>query len=148
MLDNFSASGSRVHTPCGPRKSGMPDSVEIPAPVRITTRLAAATQPRTVSIIASGCTICPSLRSWPHRGRLDLHPARAPHQVKLEIDQFGCTKIVRLRTRADEAIAQPPLERAQALPLEAVDRVTGGVRLRNDVAGKAFVPVVVVALGA
>ena len=32
----FSAAGFFVHTPCGPRKSGMPDSVEIPAPVRIT----------------------------------------------------------------------------------------------------------------
>src|SRR5919197_40749 len=44
MLDCFSASGFLVHTPCGPRKSGMPESVEMPAPVRTTTRSAAAIQ--------------------------------------------------------------------------------------------------------
>jgi hypothetical protein len=38
MLESFSASGFFVHTPCGPRKSGMPESVEMPAPVRTTTR--------------------------------------------------------------------------------------------------------------
>src|SRR5687768_8516429 len=46
MLDIFSASGFLVHSPCGPRKSGMPESVEMPAPVRTTTRLAASTQER------------------------------------------------------------------------------------------------------
>src|SRR6266404_2283262 len=44
MLESFSASGFWVHTPCGPRKSGMPESVEMPAPVRTTMRRAAATQ--------------------------------------------------------------------------------------------------------
>jgi PGM1 C-terminal domain len=38
MLDNRSALGSLVHTPSGPRKSGIPESVEMPAPVRATTR--------------------------------------------------------------------------------------------------------------
>src|SRR4029079_15417295 len=42
MLDAFSAAGLRVHTPFGPRKSGMPESVEMPAPVSTTTRSAAA----------------------------------------------------------------------------------------------------------
>src|SRR4051812_42829479 len=37
MSDIFSASGFFVHRPCGPRKSGMPESVEIPAPVSTTT---------------------------------------------------------------------------------------------------------------
>src|SRR6185369_8311078 len=50
MLDIFSASGFFVHRPCGPRKSGMPESVEIPAPVRTTTREASSIQPRTVSV--------------------------------------------------------------------------------------------------
>src|SRR2546421_6421524 len=45
MLESFSALGSFVHTPCGPRKSGMPDSVEMPAPVSTTTDRAARTQP-------------------------------------------------------------------------------------------------------
>src|SRR5258706_16167178 len=44
MFDLFSASGFLVHTPCGPRKSGMPESVEMPAPVRTTTRRASRTQ--------------------------------------------------------------------------------------------------------
>src|SRR6185295_6969577 len=44
MLDNFPASGFLVHTPCGPRKSGMPESVEMPAPVRTTMRRASRTQ--------------------------------------------------------------------------------------------------------
>src|SRR5471032_2338615 len=44
MLESFSASGFLVHTPCGPRKSGMPDSVEMPAPVNTTAWRACATQ--------------------------------------------------------------------------------------------------------
>src|SRR5438445_586659 len=53
MLESFSASGFLVHTPCGPRKSGMPESVEMPAPVRTTMRPAASTQPRTRPMTAS-----------------------------------------------------------------------------------------------
>src|SRR5436190_15380970 len=53
MVACFSASGFLVHTPCGPRKSGMPESVEMPAPVRTTTRPAASTQPRTRPMTAS-----------------------------------------------------------------------------------------------
>ena len=41
MFEAFSAAGLRVQTPFGPRKSGIPESVEIPAPVSTTTRLAA-----------------------------------------------------------------------------------------------------------
>ena len=41
MLAVFSAAGFLVHTPLGPRKSGMPDSVEMPAPVSTTTWRAA-----------------------------------------------------------------------------------------------------------
>src|SRR5678816_3150462 len=44
MCDTFSASGFFVQTPCGPRKSGMPDSVEMPAPVSTTMRDASSTQ--------------------------------------------------------------------------------------------------------
>src|SRR5688572_32111626 len=47
MSESFSACGFFVHMPCGPRKSGMPESVEMPAPVRTTTREAPAIQPRT-----------------------------------------------------------------------------------------------------
>src|SRR3954465_6827430 len=51
MFESFSASGSRVHNPLGPRKSGMPDSVEMPAPDKTTTRFADSSQPRTVSML-------------------------------------------------------------------------------------------------
>src|SRR4051794_22939921 len=54
MLDIFSASGLRVHRPCGPRKSGMPESVEMPAPLSTTTREADSIQPRTVSVLVMG----------------------------------------------------------------------------------------------
>src|SRR5919201_327270 len=42
------APGLRVHTPCGPRKSGMPLSVEIPAPVSTVTADDCRTHPATV----------------------------------------------------------------------------------------------------
>ena len=50
MFDIFSATGFFVHTPCGPRKSGMPESVEMPAPVSATTRSASRTQERTCAV--------------------------------------------------------------------------------------------------
>src|SRR4051812_26529957 len=53
MLDIFSASGFFVHSPCGPRKSGMPESVEMPAPVSTTTRCASAIHCLTSSITFS-----------------------------------------------------------------------------------------------
>src|SRR6266849_6196992 len=59
MLESFSACGSFVHSPCGPRKSGIPDSVEIPAPVRITMCLASSTQVRMEAIDRSKEVISP-----------------------------------------------------------------------------------------
>src|SRR4030088_744445 len=44
MSDSRAAFGLRVHTPFGPRKSGMPDSVEMPAPVSATMRVEADTR--------------------------------------------------------------------------------------------------------
>src|ERR1043165_9333377 len=67
MFDIFSAAGFLVHTPCGPRKSGMPESVEMPAPVSTTTRRACPTQ-----VLTSSSKLL---------GHLDLAaPARAPHR--------------------------------------------------------------------
>src|SRR3954466_6160013 len=43
MFESRSALGFFVHTPLGPRKSGMPDSVEMPAPVSATMRVDAKT---------------------------------------------------------------------------------------------------------
>src|SRR5215471_10723687 len=60
------APGFRVHTPCGPRKSGIPESVEIPAPVRTVTfrtpRAHAGAAPAPAAFSADGST-CPTLRS-------------------------------------------------------------------------------------
>src|SRR5439155_18079562 len=56
MFESFSASGFFVHTPCGPRKSGIPDSVEIPAPVNATTRVAAVIHEATSA--TSSITVC------------------------------------------------------------------------------------------
>src|SRR5690606_41069560 len=61
MFESFSAPGSRVHTPWGPRKSGMPESVEIPAPVSATTRDACAIQPRTSAMRFSDSPFVPMI---------------------------------------------------------------------------------------
>src|SRR5437762_5657493 len=56
MFDSRSAFGFLVQTPFGPRKSGMPDSVEMPAPVSATIRTDEETNRRAVarrSLIAS-----------------------------------------------------------------------------------------------
>src|SRR5687768_4883308 len=50
MFDSLSALGFFVQIPCGPRKSGTPDSVEMPAPVNATMRVDEDTQLRTRSI--------------------------------------------------------------------------------------------------
>ena len=49
MWEAFSAAGSFVQTPLGPRKSGIPLSVLIPAPVSTTMRRAARNRARTSS---------------------------------------------------------------------------------------------------
>src|SRR5262245_25754233 len=86
--------------------------------------------------------------SWSDTRRLHLHPARTPHQVELEVDELRRTVLVRLRAHADVAVAQPPLQRAEALPLEPIDRVAGRVGLRNGIPGELLSPALVVALGA
>src|SRR5260221_11038616 len=64
------------------------------------------------------------------------------------MEEVGSAESGRLRGNAGGEVAKPPLERPQALPLQAVQRVSGRVRLRDDPAGEALAPVVVVALGA
>src|SRR5215475_10505794 len=49
MVASFSASGFFVQTPFGPRKSGIPDSVEMPAPVSTTVRFDEASQEDTTA---------------------------------------------------------------------------------------------------
>ena len=81
-------------------------------------------------------------------GASNVIPARPPHQEQLEIDELGGAVLVGLRADPDETVAQPPLQRAEALPLRTVQWITGRVRLRHDVAGEPPPPVVVVTLAA
>ncbi len=83
-----------------------------------------------------------------HRRRFDRHAARAPHQVKLEIDKFARSVGIRDRAHAEQTVAQPPLQRSERLPLEAIERISGRMALRDRRAGKLLAPIVVVALRA
>src|SRR5882672_2873483 len=88
MFDSLSAVGFLVHTPCGPRKSGIPDSVEMPAPVSATTRDDPSTMRHAVSIaspIVSGSPVVENLPAQAktlaadRRGRgCDQQSLRAP----------------------------------------------------------------------
>src|SRR5712691_13054655 len=73
MLESFSACGSFVHTPCGARNSGIPDSVEMPSPVRTTMCLASSTHVRMEAIDGSKEVI--SLGFSQHSG--DISGARS-----------------------------------------------------------------------
>ena len=52
MFTSFMVSGLVVHTPLGPRKSGMPDSVLMPAPVSTAIFSEAAAYPATLAMSA------------------------------------------------------------------------------------------------
>src|SRR6185503_18519666 len=66
----------------------------------------------------------------------------------LEVDEPGGAVVIRLRPDPGETAAQPALERAEALPLQPVERIAGRVRLRDDVARELAAPVGVVTLAA
>ena len=68
MLDAFSAAGFFVHIPCGPRKSGIAESVEIPAPVNTTIRSESATASRAARVPVGNGTSCATPTLW-HRRR-------------------------------------------------------------------------------
>ena len=75
MVAAFSASGSLVHTPFGPLKSGMPESVEMPAPVSTTIRWA-----RPTSALARASSAPASRESpVPVMARPSCHGARVRH---------------------------------------------------------------------
>src|SRR5438105_2453762 len=75
MFESRSAFGFFVQTPCGPRKSGMPDSVEMPAPVSATTRADASSHSHTLAIESALCKPL-IVRRWPvnRRNRLVVEP--------------------------------------------------------------------------
>src|SRR5690606_244971 len=81
-------------------------------------------------------------------GGPDGEPARAVHKVEFEREIF--LRAFRKGSRADprQAIVETPLQRAHALPLEAVLRIAGRMSLRDQGTQKAFSCLVVMALGA
>src|SRR5436305_7312588 len=87
-------------------------------------------------------------RSRADRRGIHWHPAGPLHQVELEGDGVRSTIVEGLGTHAGHAAAQTPLQRAEPLPFETIDRVPRRVSLRNYAAGEALAPVVVVALAA
>src|SRR5262245_18270009 len=86
--------------------------------------------------------------SWPHRGRIHRHPARTPHQIELDIDQLRRAVLVRRGADAEQTATEPTLQRAEALPLETVERIAGRMPLRDDAAGELPPPVRIVTLTA
>src|SRR6516225_2931294 len=78
----------------------------------------------------------------------ERHAAGARHQVELKCHSFGRAVIEGLGAHPGHAVAQPALQRAEALPFEAVDRMTRRVRLRDHRTGEKLAPIVVMALAA
>src|SRR6478735_1240846 len=89
-----------------------------------------------------------STRLWPYRRRLQRHPARTPHQKEFEVDVFRRAESVGLGAHPDQAIAQPPLQRAQCLPFQPIEWIAGRLALRDRRAGELLAPIIVVTLGA
>src|SRR5690242_18779344 len=95
MFDIFSASGFFVHNPCGPRKSGMPESVEMPAPVSTTTRCAPSIQRLTSSITSGHLDLAAAAHAaggrQPALGNDDRRRGLAPQLLQLlhrALDRF------------------------------------------------------------
>src|SRR5947208_7504729 len=84
----------------------------------------------------------------PYRRRFDRDAARAPLQVKLQVDEFVRAVGVDFRAHAGKTVAQAALQRANALPFEAIERVAGRMRLRDGRASEPPAPIVVVAVRA
>src|SRR5215207_9557724 len=84
----------------------------------------------------------------PYARRLEYHALRPIHHEDLKGDIFQGLIRIGLGANADETIAQPPLERAQGLPLQTVDGIAGRMGLRDRDTGQLLAGVVVVADGA
>src|SRR5713226_1714647 len=98
MSESFSALGFLVHRPCGPRKSGMPDSVEMPAPVNATTRLAWSIQPRTRSMSFTP-SVYRSARPRPVDSLQHHEDDPQPHPCRPRIVSTLYGPLLRLNTR-------------------------------------------------
>src|SRR3954447_2562413 len=87
-------------------------------------------------------------RSGAYCRRLHRHPAGAPHQIEFELDQLLGSVSVSLCTDSADACAQTTLQGAERLPFQPVKRITGGMPLGDGRAGKALIPILVMAIGA
>src|SRR5262249_55617178 len=99
---------------------------------------------------ASRCSPGPDGRSSlrPYPWRIHRHAAGTPHQKCLQCDRFRRAQRVGFGPQPVQAVTQPALKRAEVLPFQPIDRVSGRMRLRDDAAGKLLAPVVVVTLRA
>src|SRR5215469_14170812 len=86
MSESFSALGFFVHKPCGPRKSAIPDSVEMPAPVSTTIRRDSSTHSQALS------------SSWPievfYKTTLMLTARRLSRRQKLQDGMLGGLRLI------------------------------------------------------
>src|SRR3990172_11896300 len=115
MSESFSAFGFFVHTPCGPRKSGIPESVEMPAPVSTTTLRALSTQPRT-SATTWGFALMGGPGPGPRRtGTSRQARARAPRCVAFQSSPPGHTSVSRSDSLAYEEVPMKTIRLVSAV---------------------------------
>src|SRR5262245_56221107 len=83
-----------------------------------------------------------------YRRGLDFQPICAPRHVEFELNELDCTVRICLRAHSDQAITEAPLQGPKLLPLQPIHRVSGRLRLRNNVSSHALPPVIIVTLRA
>ena len=84
-------------------------------------------------------TVCGS--PYGRTAGLSIGMPRARHiRNSLERDVFGRAVGIGLGAHADQAVAQPPLQRAERLPFQPVERIAGRMRLRDRRCRRASCP--------
>ena len=89
-----------------------------------------------------------SRASGAHAGRLHRHALCTLLKKKFKLDEFLRAKWISLSPHHVDAVAQAPLQRAEALPFQPVNGIARGVGLGNDAAAQAPAPALVMALRA
>ena len=77
--------GFFVHTPFGPRKSGMPESVEMPAPVSTVIRSASATHSAALGSRRSASTSIPRVSRGVSHSAGSRHPGQVPTSLRPDL---------------------------------------------------------------
>jgi len=83
-----------------------------------------------------------------HGRGLDCETAGAPSEKEFELVHFRRAIVEGLCAHAEKAIAQAPLQRAETLPFETVDRIAIRMPLWDRCTGELLAPIVVMALRA